>query len=77
MPLSAPHPGLCAACRHARKIANDRDSEFWLCRRGLTEQAFPKYPPLPVTRCSGFEAEDRPPEQEQGKNATQEIEADE
>lgn len=37
-------------------MVSDRGSEFWLCRRGLTEPAFLKYPKLPVLRCRGFEA---------------------
>lgn len=50
-----PHSGLCATCHHARKMVSDRGSEFWLCRRGLTEPEFLKYPKLPVLRCRGFE----------------------
>jgi hypothetical protein len=76
MPPSAPHPGLCAACLHAQKIVSERGSEFWLCRRGLTDPAFPKYPRLPVTRCSGFEAVDDPSERKQAESVAREIETD-
>jgi len=49
--------GLCAKCRHSRQIKSDRGSVFYLCQRSLTDPAFPKYPRLPVLRCSGFEAQ--------------------
>ncbi len=42
---------------HSRSaIVSDRGSEFWLCRKGLTDPEFAKYPKLPVTRCGGYEA---------------------
>jgi hypothetical protein len=46
--------GLCARCSHARVIRNDRGSSFYLCRLSATDRRFPKYPPLPVRRCTGF-----------------------
>ena len=49
--------GLCSKCRHSRQIRSDRGSVFYLCQRSLTDAAFPKYPRLPVIRCSGFEAQ--------------------
>jgi hypothetical protein len=33
-------------------------SAFSLCRRSRDDQRFPKYPPIPVMRCAGFEATD-------------------
>ena len=47
--------GLCDSCRHQRVIANTRGSEFSLCERSKTDERFPKYPRLPVRRCSGYE----------------------
>lgn len=50
-----PRIGLCAACRHARVVRNRRGSAFWLCGRSATDPRFPKYPPLPVRSCPGYE----------------------
>jgi hypothetical protein len=49
------HAGLCASCSYRKEIRSDRGSVFTLCRRGLTDTAWPKYPRLPVLRCGGFE----------------------
>lgn len=46
--------GLCAMCRHARRIQSAR-STFTMCTRGLTDPFYPKYPPLPVRVCAGVE----------------------
>jgi hypothetical protein len=46
--------GLCAACRHARRIESARGSRFWLCARSADDPRFVKYPRLPVLRCPGF-----------------------
>jgi hypothetical protein len=48
--------GLCETCRHARTVETARGSRFVLCERSRTDPRFPRYPPLPVTRCAGFEA---------------------
>ena len=56
--MSEPYIGLCADCQHCRTVKNDRKSgrsTFYLCRRSLTEPEYPKYPPLPVLRCPGYE----------------------
>jgi hypothetical protein len=47
--------GLCAYCRFMQKIESDRGSTFYLCERSLTDASFPKYPRLPVLRCTGYE----------------------
>ena len=47
--------GLCAACVHARLIVSSRGSRFVLCERSRTDPRFPRYPPLPVVACAGFE----------------------
>lgn len=63
MTRSAPPPtGLCAACVHQRLVPNTRGSVFSLCGRAKTDPAFPRYPRLPVMKCSGFEPRDTPPE---------------
>jgi hypothetical protein len=46
--------GLCADCVNARRIESDRGATFLLCELSATDPAFPKYPALPVLRCSGF-----------------------
>ena len=47
--------GLCDRCRHQRVVTNTRGSAFSLCERSKTDDRFPKYPRLPVTRCAGYE----------------------
>lgn len=47
--------GLCADCRCMRRMHSDRGSTFYLCERSATDPGFPKYPRLPVLKCSGFE----------------------
>lgn len=48
--------GLCADCRHARRIESRRGSVFLLCGRAADDARFARYPPLPVLRCPGHEA---------------------
>jgi hypothetical protein len=57
MSAAAPGPpvGLCATCRHARRVESARGSCFWLCARSADDPRFAKYPRLPVLRCPGFE----------------------
>ncbi|MGE0362330.1 MAG: hypothetical protein AB7H93_10705 [Vicinamibacterales bacterium] len=52
--IAGPPPGLCAACRWRQEVAGARSS-FVLCRRGLDDPRFPKYPSLPVRACAGFD----------------------
>lgn len=54
MPAGA---GLCASCRHARLITNDRGSRFILCERAKTDPSFRRFPPLPMIGCPGYQAE--------------------
>ena len=51
--------GLCDRCSQQRVVRNTRGSRFSLCERSRTDPAYPKYPPLPVVNCPGFEP--RPP----------------
>lgn len=48
-------PGLCTQCRHQQEIPAAKGCIYVLCRLGLTDQAFRKYPILPVTACTGYE----------------------
>jgi hypothetical protein len=52
--------GLCATCRHTRRVESARGSTFWLCARSADDPRFPKYPRLPVLRCPGFEPTGEP-----------------
>lgn len=52
------NPGLCGACRHRREITNRRGSVFLFCEKSKVDESFPRYPPLPVLRCRGFEREE-------------------
>jgi hypothetical protein len=54
------HLGLCATCRHARRIENDRGSLFLRCELSLPDSRFPKYPRLPVLACDGYQKADPP-----------------
>jgi hypothetical protein len=55
-PFFSPDPavGLCATCRHSRRVETPR-STFWLCERSRTDPSFEKYPRLPVRECPGYE----------------------
>ena len=61
-------PGLCRACMHARMIRSGRGSTFWLCELSRTDPAFPRYPRLPVVRCSGFTLRTQAATEEEGKH---------
>jgi hypothetical protein len=49
--------GLCYSCLHRRQVTSGKGSIFWLCERSKTDPRFPKYPPLPVMQCIGYELE--------------------
>jgi hypothetical protein len=47
---------MCERCAHRRLVPNTRGSVFSLCERSRTQpEYFPRYPPLPVLACAGFE----------------------
>jgi hypothetical protein len=52
-------PGLCGTCRYSRRIVTARGSVFRLCERSVTDPHYPRYPPLPVLRCAGYELIER------------------
>jgi len=47
--------GLCASCLYGRRAQGRRGAIFWRCQRSVTDAAYPKYPPLPMLQCRGFE----------------------
>ena len=49
-----PISGLCATCRHARRVPTPR-SVFWMCGLAATDARFERYPRLPVLACPGYE----------------------
>lgn len=55
-PGLAAEPGLCRTCVFARVITSRRGSTFLLCERSSFDEAFPRYPSLPVLACAGFVA---------------------
>jgi hypothetical protein len=50
--------GLCLSCRWMRSVTNRRGSTFFRCGRADTDPSFPRYPPLPVLECRGYEQVD-------------------
>jgi len=46
---------LCESCLHLREVISGRGSRFLLCLLSQTDSRFPKYPPQPVVRCSGYQ----------------------
>lgn len=47
--------GLCDSCSHQQLVPNTRGSVFSLCLRSRTDERFPRYPPVPVAACAGYE----------------------
>jgi hypothetical protein len=50
-----PVVGLCAVCRHSRRVRSAKGSEFWLCQAAATDLRLQKYARLPVLDCLAFE----------------------
>lgn len=46
--------GLCADCRHRELLSSPR-SVFLRCAKSRQDARFPRYPPLPVLACAGYE----------------------
>jgi hypothetical protein len=46
--------GLCATCAHCRIVKGAR-STFYMCTLSFTDDRFPRYPPLPVRECVGYQ----------------------
>ena len=47
--------GLCDSCEHQQVVRNTRGSAFSLCLRSRTDDAYPRYPRIPVLTCPGYE----------------------
>ena len=47
------HVGLCLDCLYVKQVEGKEDT-FFLCERSFADCTFPKYPRLPVLRCSGY-----------------------
>ncbi len=47
--------GLCLTCRFKRAVTTRRGSTFFRCARAETDPRWPRFPPLPVRVCSGYE----------------------
>jgi hypothetical protein len=47
--------GLCDSCAHQQLVPNTRGSVFSLCLRSRTDERYPRYPPVPVAACAGYE----------------------
>lgn len=48
---------LCQRCSLVRVIESAKGSVFLQCTLAKTDERFSKYPPQPVLRCAGFQAE--------------------
>jgi hypothetical protein len=46
--------GLCASCTNAHPITSSKGSVFIRCDLSFNDPRFPRYPALPVLRCSGY-----------------------
>jgi hypothetical protein len=51
----AERAGLCADCKHARRVESNRGSAFLFCELSRSDPRFVKYPRLPVLSCPGYE----------------------
>lgn len=52
--------GLCAQCRHARLNQTRRGPVYLRCQLASVDEAFPRYPRLPVLRCAGYQPAEGP-----------------
>jgi hypothetical protein len=46
---------------HQRIVKSGRGSTFSMCEIGQTDRNWPKYPRVPVVKCSRHEPRDKPP----------------
>jgi hypothetical protein len=49
--------GLCDTCANQKLIKSGRGSTFSMCRLGLKDPDWPKYPRMPVQRCPRYDGE--------------------
>jgi hypothetical protein len=57
-PVLPVDPGLCGDCRHASVKSTNRGTVYLRCTRSAWDERLPKYPPLPVLDCPGFNRAD-------------------
>ena len=50
--------GLCAACRHVRRVPTDKGELFLRCALSTHDPAYARYPRLPVVSCLGYSVAD-------------------
>src|SRR5712691_4028418 len=46
--------GLCASCRHVKRLCTKGGSVVYLCTLSARDARFSKYPRLPVSTCEGY-----------------------
>jgi hypothetical protein len=49
------NPGLCGSCIHSKIVPGKPGSIFYSCTLSKVDPNYPKYPPLPVLSCAGFQ----------------------
>ena len=54
--------GLCASCRNIRVTPSARGTTYYLCALSANDATYPKYPHLPVLRCTGYDETSRGPD---------------
>jgi hypothetical protein len=52
--------GLCESCVNVQIVRSDRGSVFYLCRLSQSDPRFPRYPPIPVIACVGYQVRLKP-----------------
>ena len=57
-------------CRHVQVVTSARGSRFYLCRLSFSDPRFPRYPPIPVLQCGGYQPA---PEGPRASNASIEV----
>jgi pimeloyl-ACP methyl ester carboxylesterase len=51
--------GLCLRCRHVERVISAHRVTYYKCRLSALDPRFPKYPPLPIVSCAGYEPQER------------------
>ncbi|MEO7262101.1 MAG: hypothetical protein ABI047_12735 [Jatrophihabitantaceae bacterium] len=57
--------GLCAGCRHARVNHTRRGPSYLRCQLASVDEAYPRYPRLPVLSCAGYRPAEVPNTEQQ------------
>jgi len=56
--------GLCADCGHARLNQTRRGPVYLRCQLASVDEAYPRYPRLPVLSCPGYQPVEQAAEQQ-------------